>query len=548
MSQYSLEDIYLFDEPAISQFLTEQGYASGDNPLVDKVNVSMLLYNSNQIVESDKTYVADKDFAEIAILPDQDLLNRLLSLNINQPVNRPEAVKIILDNARTRRPASPVAPIVVGSPTTPRSASPRLSPRSLSRPVSPVAPIVVGRPTTPRSASPRLSPRSLSRPVSPVAPIVIGSPSSPRITRVYPVVVGRPISPRPTSRVSPVVTGVSGQQVVLSQIPPMTASFMQTAAPVVISPQMQSGPIQVAALPKKNPGGLGYYLIGDNLYLCGGKAKKYGTLLGSVPGAQKQGNCWIFPSSQMASVTPKYQSIYQGTAVVSPRGRPAAPTAVVGGMSVITPRGRGRPPGATTPTKLPQYVLPAAVLQKIPGRIEGSIGKFSFTEVPGYVFLIGTAVIHNKKMVRNIPGAMESITSSGKSKGYVFPSSSAAMVLAAYDQILAKESQKAAVKKTKQYIQPAQSLITQSVSAEPRDTDPNMDLNYLRAKWDSKISVIAGTVNSNQTSKAAQMTYQGDIRPPDLAFAYALNGWQAGITQGSVTHLSYKLFNVTVAA
>ncbi len=73
----------------------------------------------------------------------------------------------------------------------------------------------------------------------------------------------------------------------------------------------------------------------------------------------------------------------------------------------------------------------------------------------------------------------------------------------------------------------------------------NLDAEILSKKWADKI-IRLRTDNSLRTTKTAIMTYEGDIKPPDMAFIYALDGWHAWNFGGSVKRIDYKLYEVQV--
>ncbi len=81
---------------------------------------------------------------------------------------------------------------------------------------------------------------------------------------------------------------------------------------------------------------------------------------------------------------------------------------------------------------------------------------------------------------------------------------------------------------------------------EPEDPDPRVDSRFLKSKWERKITIIPGTVISNDRLTMANLTYQGNVKPKDEAFAFALNNWQPIQFGGTVQKLGYKIYNVTV--
>jgi hypothetical protein len=67
------------------------------------------------------------------------------------------------------------------------------------------------------------------------------------------------------------------------------------------------------------------------------------------------------------------------------------------------------------------------------------------------------------------------------------------------------------------------------------------DINELRSLWDSKIQIL-----NYVASKEAIVTYIGDIKPPNLALEYKVNGWSYIPLGASVRRIDYKKYNVIV--
>jgi len=72
-----------------------------------------------------------------------------------------------------------------------------------------------------------------------------------------------------------------------------------------------------------------------------------------------------------------------------------------------------------------------------------------------------------------------------------------------------------------------------------RDEDLTLDLNQLRPLWENKIHRIEG--NTYHT-----YTYEGDIKPPELAFVFAANRWKIPTFGWHVTRVDYKKYEVRI--
>jgi hypothetical protein len=72
-----------------------------------------------------------------------------------------------------------------------------------------------------------------------------------------------------------------------------------------------------------------------------------------------------------------------------------------------------------------------------------------------------------------------------------------------------------------------------------RDNDLTLDLNQLKPLWENKIHRTEG--NTYHT-----YTYDGDIKPPELAFVFAADRWKIPIFGWNVTRVDYKKYEVRV--
>lgn len=72
-----------------------------------------------------------------------------------------------------------------------------------------------------------------------------------------------------------------------------------------------------------------------------------------------------------------------------------------------------------------------------------------------------------------------------------------------------------------------------------RDHDLTLDLNQLKPLWESKIHQTEG--NTYHT-----YTYDGDLKPPELAFVFAANRWKIPTFGWNVTRIDYKKYEVRI--
>lgn len=73
-----------------------------------------------------------------------------------------------------------------------------------------------------------------------------------------------------------------------------------------------------------------------------------------------------------------------------------------------------------------------------------------------------------------------------------------------------------------------------------------LDRDDLYDQWKDKIQILE-TTGSRGTSQAI-VTYKGELKPPDEAFLYAVDGWHPYHFGGDVKRIDYKIYQVVVYA
>ena len=363
-------------------------------------------------------------------------------------------------------------------------------------------------------------------------------------------------------------------------VPPRTSTFVTPNRPVTVTeippiPSVQTPigrvavgvPRVVTKLPGRNAGGLGYYQMGNILYLCGSKAKKNLGLMSTIVGMYQYGKiCWAFPLASMAQVTSIYYSILGTgtTAVVSPfQARIPAPIGSTIHTPIVSP-GLASTVNPTTVAVLPaisaggigyyrmgsnlylcgsktyrhrgaiktiplgswdrirkcwkfplasagqvatmyQSILSQvgartaqatiAVPANLPKKIPGGIHTYQFRSDPANVYLCGTKVMQNKKMAKSVPGML---LVGNPPRCFAYPISQSNAVIALRDSIIAKVAAAARAKQfmpppAQQFLLPGQGSTPQPDSflqppqpRAPGQIDPAIAADIIRSGWGFK--------------------------------------------------------------
>ncbi len=94
--KFNLENIYSFDQNYINELLKLNGQTSID-PLTDRLNATILLYNGGYIVENDRKYVPDDIFSILYMYPDQTLITIAQNNDIIPNVNKIELIRKMIN-------------------------------------------------------------------------------------------------------------------------------------------------------------------------------------------------------------------------------------------------------------------------------------------------------------------------------------------------------------------------------------------------------------------------------------------------------------------
>ena len=205
-------------------------------------------------------------------------------------------------------------------------------------------------------------------------------------------------------------------------VSPFQATLPPSVLPVVSPGVPVTGPSPVVAIPAKSPGGIGYYRIGNDLYLCGSKTYRLRGTIGNIPGAiwDRFRKCWKFPLTSAPQIMAMYQSILALERTKQVRVRVAAPP-------------------------------------ELPKKVPNGIEAYKFPSDPTQIYLCGTKVMQNKKMAKSIPGALMTTPP----KCFAYPISQKAAVLALKQRIINKIAASSRITRPQTFVLPVAPPATQ---------------------------------------------------------------------------------------
>lgn len=73
------------------------------------------------------------------------------------------------------------------------------------------------------------------------------------------------------------------------------------------------------------------------------------------------------------------------------------------------------------------------------------------------------------------------------------------------------------------------------------------DIDELEPVWNDKIQILESINVGSTRGSDYIVTYNGDIKPPDLALIYKVNGWKPPDLDGYVRRIDYKKYNVYIS-
>lgn len=100
VKKYSLEQIYNFDEPDIKRLSDFYRISYGPNSLLNKLNLSNVMYDNKLLYQADEMYIKNKFFKDLYLRPNlylRQTLNRYTTLQENNDINHVELVKKLID-------------------------------------------------------------------------------------------------------------------------------------------------------------------------------------------------------------------------------------------------------------------------------------------------------------------------------------------------------------------------------------------------------------------------------------------------------------------
>ncbi len=277
--------------------------------------------------------------------------------------------------------------------------------------------------------------------------------------------------------------------------------------------------------PEYVPEGLAIYQWLEKLFVCGPKTFQNKENIKNIVGAfwDNQQRCWSVPLNQSRAALLFIQRF---------TGEPPLPTDDIIQNATI------------------------ALSEKIPAEIKDGYKVFRLISNPRMIYICGSKVkgTWRNDLLQKIPDIKASVNSNCLRA----PVSSTDEALQYYTNKMeterhhklemqhhrAEEKRRKAAEKERK-AQEARSLAQELARPESQDPDPNKTLEHLKQKWQNKLRKIE--FHPEYRGTAVTVTYDGNLKPPDQALIYFVNGWfPLPPIAGGVQRVGFKKYLVTI--